>query len=58
MVTLFDVNEQNWLDVVSLSVTEEQQKFLAAPMEIVARGYIYRACNAYATANMSLGSRL
>ncbi len=46
MVTLFDVNEQNWLDVVSLSVTEEQQKFLAAPMEIVARGYIYRACNA------------
>ena len=36
MVTLFDVNEQNWLDVVSLSVTEEQQKFLAAPMEIVA----------------------
>lgn len=46
MVKLFDVNEQNWLDVFSLSVTEEQKKFLATPVGIVARGYIYRSCNA------------
>ena len=46
MVKLFDVDEQNWLDVISLGVTEEQKKFLAEPIGIVARGYVYRACNA------------
>lgn len=46
MVKLFDVNEQNWLDVVSLRVNEEQKKFLDTPVGIVARGYIYRSCNA------------
>lgn len=46
MVKLFDVNEQNWLDVVSLSVNEEQKKFLDTPVGIIARGYIYRSCNA------------
>lgn len=46
MVKLFDVNEQNWLDVVSLSVHEEQKKYLDKPIGIVARGYIYRSCNA------------
>ena len=46
MIRLFDVNEQNWLDVFSLSVNEEQKKFLASPVGIVARGYVYRSCNA------------
>lgn len=46
MVKLSDVNEQNWLDVISLSVTEEQKKFLASPIGILARGYVYRSCNA------------
>lgn len=46
MIKLFDVNEQNWLDVISLSVHEDQKKYLDKPIGIVARGYIYRSCNA------------
>lgn len=46
MIKLVDVNEQNWLSVVSLSVREEQKRFLDKPIGIVARGYIYRSCNA------------
>lgn len=46
MIKLFDVNEQNWLSVVSLSVKDEQKRFLDKPIGIVARGYIYRSCNA------------
>lgn len=45
MIKLLDVNEQNWLDVISLSVNEEQKKFLDRPIGIVARGYIYRSHN-------------
>jgi RimJ/RimL family protein N-acetyltransferase len=53
MIKLVDVTEQNWLDVVSLSVREEQRKFLDTPLGIIARGYIYRSCNAnvYAISN-------
>lgn len=46
MVKLVDVNEQNWLDIVRLSVLEEQKKFLDSPIGIVARGYVYRSCRA------------
>ena len=46
MIKLVDVTEHNWLDVVSLSVHENQKKFLDKPIGIVARGYIYRSCNA------------
>lgn len=46
MVKLVEINERNWLDVVSLSVHEDQKHFLASPIGIVARGYIYRACRA------------
>ncbi len=46
MIKLVDVTEQNWLDVVSLSVHEKQKNFLDKPIGIVARGYIYRSCNA------------
>ncbi|MCM1187780.1 MAG: GNAT family N-acetyltransferase [bacterium] len=46
MISLFSVNEQNWLDIISLSVTEEQKKFLASPIGILARGYVYRSDNA------------
>ncbi len=45
MIKLVDVTEQNWLDVVSLSVHEKQKKFLDKPIGILARGYIYRSCN-------------
>lgn len=46
MIKLVNVTEQNWLDVVSLSVHENQKRFLATPVGILARGYIYRSCNA------------
>lgn len=46
MITLFDVDEQNWLEIISLSVNEDQEKFLARPIGILARGYVYRSCHA------------
>ena len=46
MIKLVDVTEQNWLDAVSLSVQDEQKKFLDRPIGIIARGYVYRSCNA------------
>ena len=42
MVNLIEVNEDNWLEVASLSVTEEQQAYLDSPVGIIARGYAYR----------------
>jgi len=46
LVRLIDVNEENWLDIAKLRVTDEQQAFLDSPIGIIARGYAYRACNA------------
>lgn len=46
MIHLVDVNEENWLDIIKLKVDEEQQKYLDRPTGIIARGYIYRNCNA------------
>ncbi len=46
MIQLFDVNEENWLELVALRVRQEQEKFLARPVGILARGYVYRACRA------------
>lgn len=46
MIHLVDVNEENWFDIIKLKVDEEQQKYLDRPTGIIARGYIYRNCNA------------
>ena len=46
MINLVDVTEENWLDIVRLSVSDEQQAFLDKPIGIIARGYVYRNCNA------------
>ena len=46
MIHLIDVNEENWIDIARLKVKEEQQKYLDRPIGIIARGYIYRNCNA------------
>lgn len=46
MIRLEPVTEENWLEVARLSVSEEQQNFLDKPLGILARGYVYRACNA------------
>ena len=42
---LISVNEDNWMDVVSLSVKEEQKEYVAPAIGILARGYVYRDCN-------------
>lgn len=46
MISLEDVNESNWTKVARLSVSLEQQSFLDSPIGIIARGYVYRDCNA------------
>ncbi len=42
---LISVTEDNWMDVASLSVKEEQKKYVAPAIGILARGYVYRDCN-------------
>lgn len=46
MIRLETVKEENWIDVARLSVREDQQAFLDRPIGIIARGYVYRNCNA------------
>ena len=46
MIRLTDITEENWLDAASLSVKEAQKKYLAPAIGILARGYVYRDCNA------------
>ena len=46
MIQLKDVNEENWRAVAQVSVNEEQQGFLDRSIGIIARGYVYRDCNA------------
>jgi len=46
LIHLVDVNEENWIDIIHLRVDERQQKYLDCPLGIIARGYIYRNCNA------------
>ena len=46
MIRLEEVNQHNWLQAVSLSVSDEQKGFLDSAKGIIARGYIYRDCRA------------
>ena len=46
MIRLTEITEENWLTAASLSVKEEQKRFLAPAIGILARGYVYRSCNA------------
>ena len=46
MIRLTEVTEENWFEVASLSVREDQKEYLAPPIGILARGYVYRNCNA------------
>lgn len=46
MIKLINVTEENWLDVASLSVKDSQKGYLAPAIGILARGYVYRDCNA------------
>ena len=42
---LISVTEDNWMEVASLSVKEEQKKYVAPAIGILDRGYVYRDCN-------------
>ncbi len=46
MLRLTDVTEDNWMEVASLSVKDNQKEYLAPAIGIIARGYVYRSCNA------------
>ena len=46
MIRLTDVTEDNWFEAATLSVKESQKGFLAPAIGILARGYVYRNCNA------------
>lgn len=42
---LSDVDESNWTKLISLKLSEEQKNYVASPMGILARAYVYRNCN-------------
>ena len=44
MLRLTEVTEDNWLEVASLSVKDDQKNFAAPAVGILARGYVYRNC--------------
>lgn len=46
MIRLTEVTENNWPDVAALSVRENQKKYVAPAIGILARGYAFRSCNA------------
>ena len=46
MINLKGITEDNWIKAASLSVTDDQKEFVAPAIGILARGYVYRDCNA------------
>ena len=46
MIRLIPVTEGNWMDIASLTVKEHQRNYVAPAVGILARGYVYRDCNA------------
>ena len=42
MLCLSEITEDNWLEAASLSVAEDQKGFLASPIGVIARGYVFR----------------
>lgn len=46
MVSLIDINEDNWIEFARLSVDESQKNYLASNIGILARGYAYRTSRA------------
>ncbi len=45
MLCLKYVSEDNWINVASLSVKDDQKNYVASALGILARGYVYRNCN-------------
>ena len=46
MIRLAPITEDNWFEAASLSVKDSQKGFVAPAIGILARGYVYRDCNA------------
>ena len=46
MIRLAEITEENWLNAASLQVADDQKEYLAPALGILARGYVYRDCNA------------
>ena len=46
MIRLAEITEENWLNAASLQVADDQKDYLAPALGILARGYVYRDCNA------------
>lgn len=46
MIRLTDITEDNWFEAASLSVKDSQKGYVAPAIGILARGYVYRGCNA------------
>ena len=46
MIKLIPVTEENWMKIASLAVKEHQKGYVAPAIGILARGYVYRGCNA------------
>ncbi len=46
MLRLSEINEDNWLEVRRLTVSEDQKGFMDSALGIIARGYVYRAFRA------------
>ena len=46
MIRLTEVTENNWFEVADLSVKDSQKSYVAPVIGILARGYVYRDCNA------------
>ena len=46
MLRLTYVTEENWQAAAALSVHDHQKGYLASAIGILARGYVYRGCNA------------
>ena len=46
MLRLTEITEENFFEAAKLEVFEEQAGFVAPAVGIIARGYLYRNCNA------------
>ncbi len=46
MIRLTEITEDNWFEVANLTVKDKQKNYVAPAIGILARGYVYRNCNA------------
>lgn len=46
LIRLGEITPENWLEAARLELGEGQLAFVAGPMGILARGYVYRDCRA------------